>query len=74
MTGQTRKRRYWGGGGGLTPEAASGCTRSKRLQFGAQAPVTWAELFDFGCPDTRLRNRVIFFGIAGSNSRWSASK
>ena len=40
----------------------SGCTRSKRLQFGAQAPVTWDWLFDFGCPDTRLQNRVIFLG------------
>ena len=39
-----------------------GCTRSKRLQFGAQAPVTWFWLFDFGCPDTRLQNRVIFLG------------
>ena len=40
----------------------SDCTRSKRLQFGAQAPVTWFWLFDFGCPDTRLQNRVIFLG------------
>lgn len=46
----------------------SGCTRSKRLQFGAQAPVTWFWLFDFGCPDTRLQNPVIFLGSTVSHN------